>query len=131
MIVLDTCAIIFDALSPEKLSPAAKRAITNAETTNNIFCSDISLWEIAVLIRKKRLNPGIDTQSFLQTMLLARKIQVLNIIPEIAALSEDDTYFNHFDPADRLIAATAIHYQAELVTCDKKLQEISDLKIIW
>lgn len=131
MIILDTCILIFDALSPEKLSPIAKKTIIAAEKKSHLFCSSISLWEIAMLIQKKRLNPGIDTKIFLNLILQARKIQTLTITPEIAALSTSHSGFNHFDPADRLIAATTISHDARLITCDTQLHQISELSIIW
>lgn len=130
MIVLDTCILIFDALFPEKLSAPAKRAILSGEKKNQLFCSDISLWEIAMLIHKKRLEPGTDAQTFMRLILEARHIQVLNITVEIAAMSAALST-DHIDPADRIIAATAIQYKAELVTCDKKLNRIPSLSIIW
>ena len=125
MVILDTCVLIFDALTPEKLSKVAKKAIEK----NSLFCCDISLWEIAMLIHKKRLNVT-DPNFFLKSLLQARKLQVLSITPEIALLSTNHD-FNHFDPADRLIAATAIQHRAPLITCDQKLSSISKLSIIW
>jgi PIN domain nuclease of toxin-antitoxin system len=131
MIILDTCTLIFDALTPDKLSQTAKKAITNGEKSNQLFCCDISLWEIAMLIQKKRLEPGVDTQSFLQLMLEARQIQVLPITIEIASLTTEHFISNHFDLADRLIVATTIFHQAKLVTCDKLLRELPELSIVW
>ncbi len=131
MIILDTCALIFDALTPKKLTSVAKKAIANAEKKEQLFCCDISLWEIAMLVHKKRLDPGTDTQTFLRLLLQARCIQVLPITLEIAAVSTTDSFCNHFDPADRLIAATALYHNASLVTCDKQLQDIPELSIIW
>lgn len=131
MIILDTCALIFDALSPQKISTAAKKAITNADKKNQLFCCDISLWEIAMLIQKKRLDPGTDTQTFLNLMLQARSIQVLSIAIEIAAIATQQTIYQHGDPTDRIIAATTIHHQAKLVTCNKQLQRVPELSIIW
>lgn len=130
MIVLDTCVLVFDALFPEKLSDGAKKAIHNMEKKNQLCCSDISLWEIAMLIQKKRLDPGTDAQTFMRLMLDARGIEVLGITLEIATLSASISA-NHFDPADRIIAATAMQYDVGLVTCDKKLQGIPELSIIW
>ena len=49
-LVLDTCALIFDALQPEKLPTRAARAIKQAEDAGQLACSDISLWEIAMLV---------------------------------------------------------------------------------
>lgn len=131
MIILDTCALIFDALTPEKLTTAAKRAISNGEKNSQLFCSDISLWEIAMLIQKKRIDPATDAQHFLRLITEARGIQILSITIEIAVLSTSFPGWSHFDPADRIIAATAIEHQAKLVTCDQQLQNVPDLSIIW
>jgi len=131
MIILDTCVLIFDALSPEKLSSAAKKSITQAEKNEKLFCCGISLWEIGMLINKKRLDPGTDSETFLRLTLQAREIQVLSINVEIAALASTYPEFNHSDPADRLIAATAIHYDADIITCDKQLSKLSSLSTIW
>jgi PIN domain nuclease of toxin-antitoxin system len=131
VILLDTCVLIFDALTPEKLTEKVKKTILNAEKKDQLFCCDISLWEIAMLIQKNRLDPGTDIQTFLRLVLQARNIQILPINLEIAALSTTYPGYNHFDPADRLIASTAMHYHAKLVTSDKKLQKINDLIVVW
>jgi len=130
MIVLDTCAIIFDALTPNKLTSKAKKAIMHAEKNNILFCCDISFWEIGMLIQKNRLDPGTDTKNFLSLILQSRGMKVLDITTDIATIATTRV-FNHYDPADRLIAATAIHYQANLITCDQHLKDVSKLSIIW
>lgn len=131
MIVLDTCVLIFDALTPERLTARAKKAIDHAQRENSLFCADISLWEVAMLIQKKRLYPGIETEIFLEILISARQIQILPINIKIASFSSISGNFKHHDPADRLIAATAIHYHSKLVTSDKKLADIPKLEIIW
>jgi len=131
MILLDTCALIFDALTPERLSRHAKKVIDDGEPAKMLFCCNISLWEVAMYVQKKRLELNTDTKNFLQLMLNARHIQVLPINVEIASLSCDPNLFCHGDPADCLIAATAIHYHAKLITSDLKLKNIPSLEIIW
>ena len=131
MLVLDTCALIFDALQPEKLTARAARAIKQAEDSGQLACSDISLWEIAMLIQKNRINPGTDCKTFLQLILDARKITVLPITSEIASISVSHAGFAHFDPADRIIAAAALHHKAKLVTSDKRLHAVPGLEIMW
>jgi PIN domain nuclease of toxin-antitoxin system len=131
MITLDTCALIFDALAPEKLTTDAKKAIARADKQSQLFCSDISLWEIGMLIEKGRLNPGVDTHTFLQTILQARPIEVLPITPEIAVLATTLKNCSHYDPADRIIAATAISHKTTLITYDRKLKQFSSLSVIW
>jgi len=131
MIVLDTCALIFDALAPDKLSGKALRAVENGEKQGTLACSDISLWEISMLIKKGRLDPGTDTISFINLALSARKIKVMPITPEIAYISSSHKAFVHHDPADRLIVATTIYYKGTLITCDGLLSNIKELPTIW
>jgi hypothetical protein len=64
LILLDTCTLIFDALTPDRVSAAALRAIEDGETNGTLACADISLWEIAMLVNKRRLHPGTDITSF-------------------------------------------------------------------
>ena len=130
MIILDTCAIIFDVLTPDKLSTKAAKAIQQAEKKGQLYCSDISLWEIAMLIQKGRIEIDTDTKTFLRLAMDYRQTQILSINIDIANLSTQAN-FHHFDPADRLIASTALHYEASLVTCDKHLRAVNQLSIIW
>lgn len=131
MIVLDTCALIFDGLAPDKLGKKALRTIENGEERGILACSDISLWEISMLIKKGRLDPGTDAISFINLALSARKIKVMPITPEIAYISSFHKSFVHHDPADRLIAATTLHYNGILITCDGLLRNIKELSTIW
>lgn len=64
MILLDTCALIFDALTPERLTDGARKALNCGEAAGTLACADISLWEIAMLASKGRPNPGTDSASF-------------------------------------------------------------------
>ncbi|AUX39540.1 uncharacterized protein SOCE26_009330 [Sorangium cellulosum] len=118
MILLDTCAILYDALTPDRLSIAARDAIERADASGALACCDISLWEIAMLVDRGRIDPGTDVASFLDLVLTARSIQVLPITPAIAVLSV--SLGLHGDPADRLIAATAVHHGATLLTSDQR-----------
>ena len=130
MIVLDTHALIFDALAPERLSPAARAVIESAEATRSLVCSDVSLWEVAMLIARDRLKVDVETAKFLRDALAARAIRVLSITPEIAALAQSGAV-PATDPADRLIAATALHHRARLVTRDATLRAVEGLSTVW
>lgn len=131
MILLDTCAIIFDALTPERLTNRAKKALEEGEQEGTLACSDISLWEVAMLVQKGRLDPGTDYLTFMHTSLAARRVRVLPITPEIADLSATLASIQHQDPADRIIAATAVHHGAKLVTADEKLRDAARIPTLW
>lgn len=130
MIVLDTHVLIYDALTPVRLSARARKAIALAFAEREIACSDISLWEIAMLIAHKRLDPMMDARQFLHDMIAARQVRVFPITAEIAVLSQSDL-FSHGDPADRLIAATALLHRAPLITSDAKLRKLKEVATIW
>ena len=130
MVVLDTNALIFDALQPKRLTPRALRAIETASTHGDIACSDISLWEIAMLVAKNRLDPGTELTQFLHDVIQARGVRVLPITPEIAVLAQSDE-FAHGDPADRIIAATAMYHRAKLVSADARIRKLKTIEVVW
>lgn len=83
-----------------------------------------------MLIAKRRLDPGMDARQFLGDMIAARRLNVLPITPEIALLAQSDA-FSHGDPADRLIAASALFHRARLVTSDSTLRKHKELDTVW
>ncbi len=129
-IICDTHILIFWQDDPKRLSASAQDAIKTGLQDKTLACSDISLWEIAMLIHSGRLRDDISPVQYMSDLCLALSLTVLPITPEIASLSQGD-FFLHRDPADRLIAATAIHHNAPLITADKKLRELKQLSVIW
>ena len=96
----------------------------------DLAASDISLWEMAMLIAKGRVVIAADAATFMEKILEARAIRVLPITPSIAVLSQSDQ-FERGDPADRVIAATAIAHGAQLVTADARLSRVRGLRVLW
>ena len=129
-IICDTHILIFWQDNPKRLSNAAQAAIETALSDKTLACSDISLWEIAMLMHSGRLRDDISPVQYMTDLCLALYLTVLPITPEIASLSQEN-FFHHKDPADRLIAATAIHHNAPLITADKKLKKLEPLTVIW
>lgn len=130
MIVLDTHALVYDALTPGRLSPRARKAVESGFADRELACCDISLWEIAMLIARKRLDPAMDARRFIDDLVAARRVRVLPVTAEIAVMSQSDV-FSHGDPADRLIAATALLNNAPLVTSDARLRKVREITTIW
>ena len=130
MIVLDTHVLLNDALDPKRLSRRARLAVEEGHRANTLACSDISVWEIAMLIAHGRLKVDEDPRSFLETTLHARAIRVLPISPSIAVLAQSDE-FAHGDPADRVIGATAAVHRATLVSADARLRKLRSIKVLW
>ncbi len=131
MIVVDTHVIIWDALKPDKLSKEAKNAIKVANDTDGILFCEISLWEIAMLISRSRLDIDASYQEFIQLVLASNNYFYQSITPEIAEKSTLLPEEVNEDPVDRIISATSIIQKAPLVTADKNLLEANCIETIW
>ena len=129
MILLDTCAVIWDALDCGQLSPAASAAIERND--GDLMICDISIWEIAMLIEKGRLQVAAPAAEFIRLAMSARNYYVQEITPEIAELSARLGSELSADPADRLIGATSILLNAPLVTADERLRSAGVIRTIW
>jgi len=131
VILLDTCAIIWDALDQTKLTDKAKAAIAKADEHNTLIISDISIWEISMLIKRGRIEIDTTAASFLNLFLESRNVSIVSISPEIAELSTNFESEINTDPANRIIAATSIIRNAQLVTADLNLRQSALIDTIW
>ena len=131
MIVADTQVIIWDALKPELLSPRAKKAIREANRLDGIIFCEISLWEIAMLMKKRRLSVDVNYQEFIRLVSDSNNYIFKGISPQIAELSTNLFSTTNKDPADRIISATSIIEKANLVTSDKILRRSKKIHTIW
>jgi len=128
---MDTCAIIWDALEPSKFTQKATKALENADKHNALIISDISLWEISMLIKRHRLEIDTTAANFLNLFLQSRNISVQSTSPEISELSVNFGDEINKAPADRIIAATSVILNAQLVTADENLRKSDLLETIW
>jgi PIN domain nuclease of toxin-antitoxin system len=131
VILLDTHALVYLALKPERLSRSAARAIARAEKDKGIAIASITLWEIALLIDAGRVIVRGSAEAFLNLILQRPQLLVLDLSPQIAALAFQFPPDFPNDPADRIIAATARAHGLPLVTKDQRLQDSVLLRTIW
>ncbi len=131
VILLDTCAIIWDALDQSKLTEQANAAISKADEHNELIISDISIWEISILINRSRIKIATTPANFVNLFLESRNVSVVSISPEIADLATSFGSEINKDPADRIIAATSIIQNAQLVTADYNLRQSKLIETIW
>jgi PIN domain nuclease of toxin-antitoxin system len=132
MIVLDTHAWIWYIDSPAKLSAPARDAIDAARRdSQHVYISCISSWEIQMLTIKKRLLLTVPSDVWISRCERLSFLRFLPVDNEIARLASVTCSDMHGDPADRMIAATALFLGAKLVTCDTKIQSSSLVECIW
>ena len=81
--------------------------------------SAISFWEVGMLVRRGRIRLDVDLAVWRKDFLEQGLIEV----PVTGDIGIQASCFDGFqgDPADRLIAATALQNTAVLVTADERL----------
>jgi len=131
MVTVDTHIILWDALDPGKISQKGRQQFDQANESDGILFCDISLWEISMLISKKRLEIDISYLEFIDLLKKTRNYIFQSITPEIADLSTKISSDINSDPADRLIVSTSIIMNAPLITADRNLRSSNIIKTIW
>jgi PIN domain nuclease of toxin-antitoxin system len=129
LIVLDTHVVFWLAHAPSELSTRAKAAISAARARGAIYISDKTLWELAILLRSGRIEISTSVLAFLEAV--QAQFQVLPVTPAIAVHGVRFSEQFPRDPADRIIAATAVVHQAPLLTRDQRIHASGEVQCIW
>ena len=129
MIVLDTHAFFWMTSEPHRLSKKAVEAIEEERAGTGVAIATVSLLELAQLADKHRLALSLSTERFLSEAVM--RVIVKPMTPEIVGIAVRLPSTFPKDPADRVIAATAIAEGATLVTADQKIRDSGALRTIW
>jgi PIN domain nuclease of toxin-antitoxin system len=130
MILLDTHVVVWLADDTRKLSKNAAAAIVRARRNEaGLAISALTLYELANLIVRKRIETNLAIELFLQDV--ESRFVVIPLSGAIAAQAAQfpDTYPK--DPIDRIIGATARSEGLPLVTADLHIQESKAIRTIW
>ena len=117
-VLLDSHVLHWAADEPSRLSPAARKAIEEAD---ELAVAAISWMELAWLAVGGRLRLRIPLRTWLDG--LARDARTVPITPAIAARAAELPASFPRDPADRLIYATALEHGWRLITKDRRLHD--------
>lgn len=116
-LLLDTQILLWVAGQPERLSPAARRQLSNPK--NELLFSAASLWEITIKRSLGRDDFRVDPR-VLRRGLLDQGYTELPITSE-HAVSVDSLPDLHKDPFDRILLAQAFTEGVTLLTADAQL----------
>lgn len=125
-ILLDTSALLFWTLSPNSLSHTAADAIGKA---SQIYVSGISLWEIGVKAEKGKLHLPLRLREFASRLKSVEKVTLLDVSSE-DWLATVELVWEHRDPADRVVVATAMRRGLPLITSDAEMKKFYP-DVIW
>jgi PIN domain nuclease of toxin-antitoxin system len=124
MLVLDTHALIW-AHAGVRIPKKVEKRILAAGRDNELFVSAITPWEIALGVRRNRIKIAGDVLEWIQDALDALSATVASLEPAIA-VDALDLPWDHADPSDRIIVATARRLGASLVTADTAILEYAE-----
>lgn len=130
VILLDTHVVVWSFSAPERISPAARAAISQTRTQGSTLAiSAVTLVELSILARKGRIETGDNLAAYLQDV-----ESTFVVLPVVAAVclrlaSLPESYPS--DPMDQVIGATALVEGVALVTADEKIRKAKALETIW
>jgi PIN domain nuclease of toxin-antitoxin system len=120
-VILDTHAWIWWMDRDARLGQATLDALDRLAPDERPLLCDISLWEVATLVERRRLSFSIPFDAWLQAAAHPRTVRVLPVTPEVAREVAVLPKTFHRDPADRLIVATCRVLDAALLTHDQQM----------
>ena len=128
MILLDTHILIWLDQGSERLGVKARRILEKALQADELGIAAITFWEIAMLMDEGRVLFQGDLNEW--------RVELLNsgfneqVLDPNVALQAGFLKGFHGDPADRLIAATALDTGSRVMTADQRLLDYRKLRTI-
>ena len=115
-LLLDTHVWIWSVLEPARVSQRVRKELGNPD--NELWLSAVSVWEALALHSKRRAWLSNDPVAWVAQA--ASSLLEVPLTREIVTASYQ-LPFDHRDPADRFLAATAGVLGLTLVTADRRL----------
>ena len=125
-LLLDTHAFLWFIAGDNRLSQTARSLIENSE--NQVFLSQVSLWEIAIKISLGKLTLLQPFERLIAEQLRENQIQLLDIRLQHAA-GVISLPFHHRDPFDRMLIAQAQAEHLTLVSEDSAITQYDVLRV--
>ena len=126
-LLVDTHIWLWAMLEPHKLTSEVQQSLSASESL--VFLSPISLWELSLLVDKKKFVLKEDFGKWVQRSVADLGLEEVplnwRVVHQLRFL-----LLNQRDPADRFLVATAIAYDLTLVTADRKLIGVPGLKVL-
>lgn len=129
-VLLDTHVWLWCLTAHSNLSMEFADFFEKSLVKQGFLISPMSIWEVGMLVEKKRIELEMDVQDWINQALELPGAQLCPITPHIAIQSTRLPQIIHGDPVDRLLIATAYEENAVLITCDQKILDYGRDKFI-
>lgn len=126
-LLLDTHALIWSVTGDPRLGPATLAIL--ADPGNDLFLSPISVYEMAIKIRLKKLDLKMPLKDFVDEGIRRSRLTELSvrITHSVSVLALP---LHHKDPFDRFLIATAIDEGMGFVTADPDARKYP-VTVVW
>jgi len=124
-LVIDTHILIW-YLEGIELSQQQVQIIENQRNLSQLYISAISIWEVSMLINKKKAAISIPIHEWLNKVLSIPGLNIIDLSLTILVESCNLPDFDHKDPADRMIIASTREIDGHLLTFDKRILEYAN-----
>ncbi len=119
--VLDTCAVIFLSLTPQRLSESLRRNLENPSSEVEVLA--VSAWEIACACRRQRLQLDRPWPEWFQFHVTRFNWSVVPIGVSLIEAADSLPEGLHDNPIDRLVVAHARLNNCPVVTTDGRIRK--------
>ena len=126
-LLLDTHAFLWLIAEPQKLSERVTELIQ--DSSNSVFLSSVSVWEIVVKHSKGQLDLPEDPKTLVPRMRTMHQIDPLPL-SEDSALLGSRLPWHHQDPFDRMLISQAMNENMAIVTADRYIRQYP-VQVIW
>jgi PIN domain nuclease of toxin-antitoxin system len=130
LILLDTHIALWLTLESRGLTKKSTALLADARRQEEtIAIASITLIETARLIAHKRITIEVSLDAYMAE--LESRFTILPITAAVAAATTRLPASYPRDPADRIIAATALVYGAMLITADQRIRKAKAVRTVW
>lgn len=126
MILLDTCALLYLAAAPERLTSQALQLVASPDQL--VHCSPIAAAELACLQERGKIHLPQHWKKWFRTQADRNGWNIIPISLDIIEEAYSLPAPVHRDPADRIIIATARMEDLTIITTDRLILDYPHVK---
>jgi len=104
--LFDTCALLWVTLDPDSLTEEERNIALSDFEAGEAAVSSISFWEVGAKIKKNRIDIGMPLEEYIHKIHLFGGFEIIPV-DEMIWMENIRLNWDHRDPADRTIVATA------------------------
>jgi PIN domain nuclease of toxin-antitoxin system len=125
--LLDTHIWLWSFIQADYITSRVARVL--AESQNELWLSPVSVWELTILCRKGRFQVQPDLSTWVKRSMSDLQLTEAPLTNDVA-LAIPSINFQHGDPADQFLAATAKIFDLTLITADDHLLGLPGIRVL-